>query len=240
MELFLIGNPISPVLPDLIPLGMQPRENSNQISLMSGESYCLAFKFILKEISIGPLDKRVIIGDTTLAAIELDEAVVGSSENVLKSNSGGPDLIFTFDFSGTKGHQSDFEVSLSSSLLYLSEAVEKSQTGSKCKYSLSDKSGSEASSSITAVNASSAESDTGSNYYGQEVVRASQTELEAQGEGRMEEEERRFTVGGIGSHSWGGTKGGHGSSRRVLTMAALIKLDDSAFEFSTPQSCNPR
>ena len=196
MELFLIGNPISPVLPDLIPLGMQPRENSNQISLMSGESYCLAFKFILKEISIGPLDKRVIIGDTTLAAIELDEAVVGSSENVLKSNSGGPDLIFTFEFSGIKGHQSDFEVSLSSSLLYLSEAVEKSQTGSNCKYSLSDKSGSEASSSITAVNASSAESDTGSNYYGQEVVRASQIEVESQGEEKMEEEE--FTIGGIG------------------------------------------
>ena len=95
---------------------MQPRENSNQISLMSGESYCLAFKFIIKEISIGPLDKRVIIGDTTLASIKLDGAVVGSSENILKSNSGGPDLIFTFDFSGTKGHQSDFEVALSSSI----------------------------------------------------------------------------------------------------------------------------
>ena len=59
---------------------LQPRENSNQISLMSGETYCSALKFILKEISIGPLDKRVIIGDTTLAAIKLDGAVVGSSE----------------------------------------------------------------------------------------------------------------------------------------------------------------
>ena len=239
MEIYLIGNPMSPILHNFDSVVLQLGEILNPISLMSGETYCAAFKFIIKEISIGPLDTPLRIGETTSEAIKAGEAVAGSPSNIVNTNGEGPAMLFTCELPGVKDNQSYLEVSLSSSLEHLSDAIEETRTGSNCIYSHSDKSLNVA--SITAAYASSTDSETGNNYMRQELITASRIEMESQGEEKMGEDERgRFIMGGMGGNRLGGKNEGLGSSRRVLTTAALIKSDDSAYGFSAPTSCHPR
>ena len=91
-------------------------------------------------------------------------------------------MLFTCELPGVKDNQSYLEVSLSSSLQHLSDAIEKTRTGGDCIYSHSDKSFSVA--SITAAYASSTDSETGNNYMRQELITASRIEMESQEIGR--------------------------------------------------------
>ena len=231
MEIFMVRSPFSPPVSSLCPTGMESLgslepgsgSKSGSVLLLPGETYCGAFEFLLKEITVDPLWPTAIIASSIGAAAEAvglpefmiqtvaapaagsERAVAKSFEKEVSSTDAAPALVYTFEGPAVGGSQFDLVVPLLTSLLHLSDALEKSCRGSG--NSLTHAPLGEHS-TLTAIHSPQLESENDSN-------RTTETELET---GERE---------GARACMWGDrVSQSQKVSRRVLTKA--VKAEDSA------------